>query len=221
MKKLIIALAIAATTGAAHAVNLPGLGDTMAQNQNQGQNQGQAQGQLQGQAQGQLQGQAQSAIGVGVGVGVAGSAAKSYSGGNSQANKQTNSQSVTVTDSGQLRYSGEYEMKTTGVAPDILTQPTAPCRIAIGAGGGWIGGALSIGGSVEDEGCTRRENARVLAGLGKSDAAVRLLCNDPEVSKVLAECGAPVATSQPVGPQVSYNPSTRTTTVRELNGFNH
>lgn len=170
-------------------------------------NQGQLQGQLQ--AQGQMQGQSSynsnkassssrssaSAIGVGTGI------ASSYSGGNvtntgvgvdaSHQSSQSNNQSVVVTDSGQIRYSGSYDVKTTGVAPDILTQPTAPCRIAVGVSGGWLGGALGIGGSVEDTGCTRRENARVLAGLNRGEAAVKLMCNDPEVAAVLPECAAP------------------------------
>jgi hypothetical protein len=185
------------------------------------------QGQAQGQLQGQAQGQAQAAIGVGVGI--AGAAAGAVSGSATSGNTQSISvtpagpttQSLSINNPGRVetRYSGSYRVESVGIAPDILSEPTAPCRIAVGVGGGWIGGALSLGGSVEDEGCTRRENARVLAGLGKSEAAVKLLCNDPEVAKVLPECGVP--TTQPAGPQVSYNPSTRTTTVRELNGFNH
>jgi hypothetical protein len=70
----------------------------------------------------------------------------------------------------------------------MIASPTAPCRIALGAGGGWVGGALSIFGSTLDEGCDLRENARLLHNLGRQSAAVVLLCNDAKVAKVLPEC---------------------------------
>lgn len=72
-------------------------------------------------------------------------------------------------------------------APDILATPTAPCRVALGASVGWLGGALGFGTSVLDEGCHIRETARVLAGLGLIVAAVRALCQDPVASKALGE----------------------------------
>lgn len=70
-------------------------------------------------------------------------------------------------------------------APDVLATPTAPCRVAIGASAGWLGGALGLSGSVLDEGCHIRETARVLAGLGLAEAAVRALCQDGVARKAL------------------------------------
>lgn len=165
---------------------------------------------VQGQLQGQMQGQASFNANSATGIGISGATARNVG----------NTQQVTVTDSGALRYSGGYDLRTTGIAPDILAQPTAPCRVAVGVSGGWIGGALGIGGSVEDTGCTRRENARVLTGLGRQDAAVRLMCADPEVSKVLAECAAPAPAAGVVAPApvVAYN---NPTSVKAMNGFNH
>jgi hypothetical protein len=70
----------------------------------------------------------------------------------------------------------------------MIASPTAPCRIALGAGGGWVGGALSIFGSTLDEGCELRENARLLHNLGRQSAAVSLLCSNEKIAKVLPEC---------------------------------
>lgn len=90
----------------------------------------------------------------------------------------------------------DVTVRSTGAAPDILTTPTAPCRIAVGVSGGWIGGALGFGTSVEDEGCTLRENARLLHNFGEKAAALKLMCNDAKVAAVLSICPAPAATPQ-------------------------
>lgn len=72
-------------------------------------------------------------------------------------------------------------------APDILATPTAPCRVAVGASAGWLGGALGFGTSVLDDGCHILNVARVLAGLGLVDAAVRAMCQDAIARKALGE----------------------------------
>lgn len=79
-------------------------------------------------------------------------------------------------------------LKTVGQAPDILTTPTAPCRIAIGVSFGVMGGAAGIGSSVLDEGCNARENARLLWNFGKKEEALKVMCFDEQVAKVLAGC---------------------------------
>jgi len=63
----------------------------------------------------------------------------------------------------------------------------------VGVSVGVIGGAAGFGYSVEDEGCTMRENARLLNNLGEKAAALKLLCNDEKVAAVLAVCAAPAA----------------------------
>ena len=79
-----------------------------------------------------------------------------------------------------------FNSRGTAYAPDVLATPTAPCRVSIGASAGWLGGALGFGGSVLDEGCHIRETARVLAGLGLAEAAIRAMCQDDVARKALA-----------------------------------
>jgi len=93
---------------------------------------------------------------------------------------------VTTTVNNVSTSPSDMTVRTVGAAPDVLTTPTAPCRIAVGVSGGWIGGALGFGGSTEDEGCTLRENARLLYNFGEKAAALKLMCNDAKVAAVLA-----------------------------------
>ena len=59
--------------------------------------------------------------------------------------------------------------------------PTAPCRVGVSAGFSLAGGALSGGGSVEDEECTLRETARSFKDLGVPELGLILLCEQSEV----------------------------------------
>lgn len=74
-------------------------------------------------------------------------------------------------------------------APDVISYPTAPCRVAIGASGGWLGGALGFSGSVEDTNCTLRETSRQLWNVGQRDAAVQVLCLNPDARLALQASG--------------------------------
>jgi len=74
-------------------------------------------------------------------------------------------------------------------SPDMVT--TANCIIGASAGGAGLGWGFSIGSGIEDKGCTRRENARLLKNLGKGDAAIKIMCNDPEVAAALGEANCP------------------------------
>jgi hypothetical protein len=216
MKKTILALTIAMLSGTALAVNY----GTPGNNPGNPGNNGVGGPPISNPGNGGQGGQGGNGLGVGTGIGVAGAAAGAIAGAASSSGG--NSQTINVAApaaSTSSRLSGGYDLRTTGIAPDMISSPTAPCRIGVGISGGWVGGALGIGGSTLDEGCELRENARLLNNLGKPQAAVALLCNDAKVAKVLPECAAPV--TGPTGSQVSYNPATRTTTVRELNGFNH
>ena len=118
------------------------------------------------------------------GAGGAGGSAAVATSANAGATNQGVQQGVTINQNAPER------VMTVGAAPDILTTPTAPCRIAVGVSGGWLGGALGFGTSVEDEGCTLRENARLLHNFGEKDAALKLMCNDEKVAAVLAVCRA-------------------------------
>ena len=103
-----------------------------------------------------------------------------YSGGNTQ--------SVVIDNPGNIKYDGSYTVKTVGIAPDVTTNNTAHCRIAVGGGGGWIGGALSFFGSVLDEGCDVWRDHENLSNAGYKNAADMRLCDKPEVAKLLAHC---------------------------------
>jgi hypothetical protein len=147
---------------------------------------------------------------------LSGSWSQSASGALAATGSQTTS--ITTNNPGTITYGGEYKLRSTGVAPDMIASPTAPCRIGVGISGGWVGGALGIGSSVLDEGCELRENARLLNNLGKQTAAVQLLCNDKKVAAVLPECAGPAPA--PTEPQVSYDPVTKSTRVA-AGGFVH
>lgn len=85
------------------------------------------------------------------------------------------SQSVTFTSPDNIRIRNV-------VSPDTPNPyPTAPCRVGVSAGLSLAGGALSGGGSVEDEECTLRETARSFKDLGVPELGLILLCEQSEV----------------------------------------
>lgn len=97
------------------------------------------------------------------------STSDAYSGGNQQ--------SVTVTDSGQMRYSGSYEVKN---VPNVYSgdiHPTSPCMGSSSMGGAGVGFGFSIGSSWTDDECGIRETARSFAGMGMKDDALAILCS--------------------------------------------
>jgi hypothetical protein len=131
-----------------------------------------------------------------------------------------NSQSVTVTSPGTVKYDGSYTVRSTPDVTTIVPGMTAPCYVSTGVSGSGVAFGFGVATGIEDKDCTAREDARTLVSLGLKDEAVARLCQRETMAKALgAKCGLP--TTQPTGPQVAYNPSTRTTTVREMNGFNH
>jgi hypothetical protein len=193
MKKILFAVTLLLSFSA-HAI---GLGNDQAQGQNQGQGQAQLQGQAQGQLQGQAQGQTAIGAGLGIGVGVGGSQGQSSV--NDNRSSAANATAVSTTSGASSGSSivnnvpttpDKVTVTTVGQAPDILASATAPCRIAVGVSVGMIGGAVGVGYSVEDEGCTMRENARLLNNLGEKAAALKLMCTDPKVATVLSVCTA-------------------------------
>lgn len=136
---------------------------------NQGQQQGQAQ--LQGQAQGQQQ---TNVIGINNRIdNEVRTNAASFASSNSGGNKQ----SVTVTDSGQMHYSGSYEVKNvpTAIAPTVY--PTSPCMGSTSAGASGVGFGVSFGSSWTDDECGIRETARSFAGMQLKEDALAILCS--------------------------------------------
>lgn len=113
---------------------------------------------------------------------------------NSSTNTNTNSNSAASSSSASQSLTGNTQaVNVTNTSPDDVTirnvaspdtpnpYPTAPCRVGISAGFSLAGGALSGGGSVEDEECTLRETARSFKDLGVPELGLILLCEQSEV----------------------------------------
>ena len=150
----------------------------------QGQNQGQAQ--LQGQAQGQGQAQLTNvAVSNRISNDVRNNAASFAAGGessarsnsNSASNSGGNSQSVVVTDSGKMEYSGKYEVKNVPSVFSGNVYPTSPCMGSSTVGGAGVGFGFSVGTSWKDDECGIRETSRSFSGLGLKDDALAILCS--------------------------------------------
>jgi hypothetical protein len=132
------------------------------------------QDQSQKQGQGQLQGQSQNAT--------------AKQGQSQSADNKGVKQNVTVE-------GDTYEEKRQAPGIGVGFAPaSAPCRIAGGGGLSIPGGAITFGGSIEDEECQWRENARSFAAINDNATAVEALCQIAR-NKVLKRCKAlePVA----------------------------
>lgn len=96
------------------------------------------------------------------------STAVSVSGGNSQ--------TVTMKDSGEMHYSGGYELEN---VPDVMAPnvyPTSPCMGSSSIGGAGVGFGISFGTSWESEECQLRETSRSFANMGMKEDAIAILC---------------------------------------------
>ena len=118
------------------------------------------------------------------------------------------SNSVSVSDAKSLAVQGNGNSQGVTIngapSPDNLTiksvpqvyapsmNATAPCRIAVSMGLSVVGFGAAGGGSVEDELCTMRENARFLQALGQQDAAIRLFCADKHAAIALGKAYCPL-----------------------------
>ena len=158
----------------------PGGTATAIQNQGQNQQQGQAQGQLQGQGQAQFTNvDVSNRISNDVranAAAFAGAASQSKSHSDANANSGGNTQSVTVTDSGQMQYSGKYEVRNVPSVFSGNVYPTAPCMGSSSIGGAGVGFGFSIGSSWTDDECGIRETSRSFNGLGLKEDAIKVLC---------------------------------------------
>jgi hypothetical protein len=177
------------------------------------------QGQMQGQQQGQIQGQA--AFGGNAVTGASTSSTGAVTvGTTTSGNAQTlqaapttatineGATSLTVNEAAPpatTRDDSKLKIYNTPDAVAMIASPTAPCRIQMGAGASVPGIGISAGGSVLDEGCDAREDARLLHNLGLQTAAVKRLCAKPEMAVALgvmcpaAPAQAPVQSSVQAG----------------------
>lgn len=80
------------------------------------------------------------------------------------------------------------EVRSVGIAPDVSTNNTAPCRVAVGGGLALMGGAGSVFGSVLDEGCDVWRDVENLRKAGFDEAANSRMCDKPEIARHLAGC---------------------------------
>lgn len=112
---------------------------------------------------------------------------KSFSRSQSTAISGGNTQSVSVTDSGKLHYSGGYELEN---VPDVMAPnvyPTSPCMGSSSIGGAGVGFGISFGTSWESEECQLRETSRSFANMGMKEDAIAILCTS-EYAKNAPSC---------------------------------
>lgn len=103
------------------------------------------------------------------------------------ANNAGNSQSVTIENN---------VPKQAPSGPGIASSPSATCRIAIGASIGVVGFSGGGFGSVEDENCVRNEKIRMLKEvLNRADAAKALACKDKDMADAMGDCPVKVTTT--------------------------
>jgi len=201
--KKLFAILIAAFFATSAFATLQLVPDNVNTNSNLNSNQqGQAQGQGQAQAQGQLQGQGQAQF-TNVDVSnrisndvranaaaFAGAASQSKSHSDASSNSGGNTQSVTVTDSGKLEYSGKYEVKNVPSVFSGNVYPTSPCMGSSSVGGAGVGFGFSVGTSWTDDECGIRETSRSFNGLGLKDDAIKVLCTSKYAAAAPSCAGA-------------------------------
>ena len=109
-----------------------------------------------------------------------------YSHTDSQATASSN-QSVSVTDSGKMHYSGGYELEN---VPDVMAPnvyPTSPCMGSSSIGSAGVGFGISFGTSWESTECQLRETSRSFASMGMKEDAIAILCTS-EYAKNAPSC---------------------------------
>lgn len=152
-------------------------------------------------------------VGIGVGIGMGGSAKagaeanslnivspkqsqeqQSYN-INTPVQQQGNEQRLTINNPAPLTYqTTEQRIVNVPDAPAVISHPTAPCRVSLGLSGSFLGGSIGGTGSVLDEGCDAREDARLLVNMGLRAEAEKRLCAKPEMAAALGtKCPKPVA----------------------------
>lgn len=115
-----------------------------------------------------------------------GSYSSSSSGSLSNAS-QGNVQQTIFNTPGTVTYSGGYDVKTT---PTVYAPPigvSAPCYMALSGSVSVVGFGAGLGGSILDEGCDLRETARLLFGIGKADAAAKVMCGNAHAAAALGD----------------------------------
>jgi len=82
--------------------------------------------------------------------------------------------------------------------PGLTAAGSEVCLGSVSAGGAGAGFGLTIGGTIVDQECQLRMNARTLATLGYAVAAREEMCIDPQVRAAMAQAGTPCAADRAV-----------------------
>lgn len=148
------------------------------------------------------QGQSQQAVGVGVGHG--GSVSNS---GNNTGNSSATNQTTIHGDQAPPR-----APVASAIAP-ALTSGADTCMGSTTVGAQGVGVGLSFGNTWTDDNCVMLKNSTMLWNMNKPDAAIALLCTNPQIRKALevsgTECPAgrkPVVSDSGVAPAVMHAP---------------
>jgi hypothetical protein len=86
-------------------------------------------------------------------------------------------------------------------APALAAAGSEVCLGSLSAGGAAAGFGLTVGGTMVDQECQLRMNARTLATLGYAAAAREEMCVDPQVRAAMLAAGTPCAVDRAVPPQ--------------------
>ena len=86
-------------------------------------------------------------------------------------------------------------------APGLAAAGSEVCLGSISAGGAGAGFGLTVGGTMVDQGCQLRMNARTLATLGYNVAAREEMCIDPAVRAAMLSAGTPCSADRVAPPQ--------------------
>jgi alkylhydroperoxidase/carboxymuconolactone decarboxylase family protein YurZ len=128
---------------------------------------------------------------------------------NSDANAASGSNSTSGANSDQRQgQSVTYVQTTPGTqiiknvpnvyGPGLTAAGSEVCLGSVSAGGAGAGFGVTIGGTIVDQECQLRMNARTLATLGYAVAAREEMCIDPQVRAAMAQAGTPCAQDQTV-----------------------
>ena len=140
----------------------------------------------------------------------------STSGSNSAANANSGSASIAGANSNQRQLQGQsvtYQETTPAnqtiknvpnvYGPGLAAAGSEVCLGSVSAGGAGAGFGLTVGGTIVDQECQLRMNARTLATLGYAKAAREEMCLDAQVRSAMMAAGTPCATDEPAKPQAT------------------
>jgi len=131
---------------------------------------------------------------------------------NSNANSNSNSRSAASSNQHQSQGQSVTYDETTPAdqtiknvpnvyAPALAAAGSEVCLGSMSAGGAAAGFGLTVGGTLVDQECQLRMNARTLATLGYNVAAREEMCIDPQVRAAMLAAGTPCAADRGAPPQ--------------------